>query len=71
MQRRRVLRVGLQVEEGVLGEAGGQAQLLGVRPLHGEEEAVAGDFGAGGVPHHDGAVLSHVGEMDICGSIGL
>lgn len=71
VKRGRVLCVRLQVEEGVLSEAGGQAQLLGGRALDGEEEPVAGDFGPGGKPHHHSAVFSHVGEVDICRSVGL
>lgn len=35
MQRGSVHRVGLQVEQGVLSEAGGQTQLQGGRALHG------------------------------------
>lgn len=71
VQRGGVLRVGLQVEDRVLREASGQAQLLGVGALNGEEETVAGDLGPGGEPQHDDTVLGHVGEMDVCGSVGL
>lgn len=71
MQRGRVLGVGRQVEQRVLGEAGGQAQLLGVGALDGEEEPVAGDLGPRREPRHDGAVLGDVAEVDVCGSVGL
>lgn len=71
MQSSRVLGIGLQVEQGVLSEAGRQAQLLGVGALDGEEESVAGDLGTRGVPHHHGTVVGNVLEMDICWSIGL
>lgn len=71
MQCSRVLCIRLQVEEGVLREAGRQAQLLGARALNGEEQPIASDFGTGGIPHHHSTVLSHVGKMDICGSIRL
>ncbi len=60
-----------QVEESVLREAGRQAQLLRVRALDSEEEPVASDFGSGGEPHHYSTVLSHVGKVDISGSVGL
>lgn len=71
MQCGGVLCVGLQVEEGVLRQAGRQAQLLGVGALDSEEETVAADFGTGREPQHHSAVLGHVGEVDICGSVGL
>lgn len=71
VQRSGVLGVGRQVEQRVLGEAGGQAQLLGVGALDGEEESVAGDFGPRREPRHDGAVLGDVAEVDVCRSVGL
>lgn len=71
MQCGRVLGVGRQVEQRVLGEASGQAQLLGVGALDGEEESVAGDFGPGRVPRHDGAVLGDVAEVDVCWRVRL
>lgn len=67
----RVLGVGRQVEQRVLGEASRQAQLLGVGALDGEEESVAGDFGPWRKPRHDGAVLGDVAEVDVCRSVGL
>lgn len=50
VQSHRVFGIWLQVEEGVLGEAGRQAQLLGVGALNSEEETVAGNFGTGCKP---------------------
>lgn len=66
-----VFGIWLQVEEGVLGEAGRQVQLLGVGALNSEEETVAGNFGTGCKPQHHCTVLGHIGKMDVCGGIGL
>lgn len=71
MQCGRVLRVGLQVEQGVLSEAGGQAQLCRAGALHGEEEPVACNFCTRGKPNHHSSVLGDVGEVDVCGSVRL
>lgn len=71
MQNGCVLRVWAEVEQGVLRQAGGQAELFWVGSLQGQEQTVSGDAGPRGHPHDQSTVLGHVGEMDISRGIRL
>ena len=66
-----VQAVGAQVEQGVLGQPEGQAELLGVGALHSQEETVTRHLGPGSGPHHHSTGLGHVTEVDVAWGVRL